>query len=95
MKEEFKHENLSEDILSVAADITLADLLETPAAQAWIISAIGNIVQNTQCYSVVEDDYVTLAKLTVVNNLIPRKVRTKKYYQCSRLIEDRKREMQE
>ena len=38
----FKKVQLSERVLKAAEEITLRDLLDSPTAQCWIVSALGN-----------------------------------------------------
>ena len=41
----YKKIEIKEHILEQAEKITLRDLLDSPAAQAWIVSALGNIAR--------------------------------------------------
>lgn len=41
----YKKIELKENILEQAEKITLRDLLDSPAAQAWTVSALGNIAR--------------------------------------------------
>ena len=41
----YKKIEIEEHILEQAEKITLRDLLDSPAAQAWVVSALGNIAR--------------------------------------------------
>ena len=75
-------------ILSAAKEITLADLLDCPASQCWIISALGNIRTFSNHYvdDMTPEHTHMIAKLDKLQRQIPGEERMALYKQTSSLV---------
>ena len=78
-----------ESILAAAKDITLSDLLDCPASQCWIISALGNIRTFADRYvdDMTPEQTHMVARLSKLQHEIPRDERMALYKQSSSLVQ--------
>ena len=86
MTKPYQHKELDQEIITMAEDISLADLLECPSCQGWLISTLSNILLHSHRFESQPHDLALEAKLNQIFNKIPRTFRSKKYMQCSNMI---------
>ena len=86
----------NQDFLQRAKDISVADMLDSPFCQAWMMSCISNCVVNydkfPECGD--QDDFLHY-KLNRVLNCVPREEKMELFKQCHQMIADRKAYMQQ
>ena len=85
---------IPDEALSVAEQITLKDLLNSPSCQCFMVSALGNSVQNSHKFHEVttEMDDILQFRLLRVFNAIPYKTRRDCFNEVGVLIRERKEE---
>jgi hypothetical protein len=87
MKPDFATFDFSPEILDLAKEITLKDLLDAPFSQAWIVSAISNASHfATDEYPIEKPDDKLLFSLFTIVRMMPRADRQKLYLQTTYLL---------
>ena len=86
----------NQDFLQRAKDISLADMLDSPFCQAWVMSCISNCVVNYDKFPECGDqDEFLHYKLNRILNYVPREEKMELFRQCHQMIAERKQYMQE
>ncbi len=89
----YKKIQLPPEVLEAASEMTVADLLDSPTAQVWIISALGNVPrfhQNFETKGVTKQDAFLRFIIQSIQESIPVKLRHKAYAVTCELIRERK-----
>lgn len=86
MKPDFATFDFSPEILELAKDITLKDLIDAPFSQAWITSAISNAQHFATEYEIEKPDDKLLFSLFTIVRMMPRASRQKLYLQTTYLL---------
>ena len=86
----------NQDFLQRAKDISLADMLDSPFCQAWVMSCISNCVVNYDKFPECGDqDEFLHYKLNRVLNCVPREEKMVLFQQCHQMIAERKQYVQQ
>ena len=85
----------TQDFLQRAKDISVADMLDSPFCQAWMMSASVTVsLTMTNSLWGDQDDFLHY-KLNRILNCVPRGEKMEMFKQCHQMIADRKAYMQQ
>ena len=86
-----------QDLLDIAKELTLADLLDCPVTQFWMISALSNSVINVEHFTPHEtpkDEEIEL-KIVQIMNRVPYKTRRTVFDSCRKMIIQRREQQRD
>jgi len=86
--------SIPDSALSVADRLTLKDLLDSPSFQCFVVSALGNGIQNAHKFGEVMDekDEFLQFRMHQIMNAIPYETRRACFDEVGRIFRERKEE---
>ena len=79
-------------LLEEAEDITLSELLDSPAFQPWVVSMMANSIRCSHHFDVDNDDVMLESRVEKVFDAIPWKERTHLFSLCPQMVAERQAE---
>ena len=79
-------------LLDEASKISLAEILDSPAFQPWVVSMMANSIKCSYHFETTKDDEILEYRVAKVFKTIPYEERIALFAMCSRMVRERQAE---